>query len=80
MARPLPIKSVRFTNCVQGGKSPNDVMRAFSSSGLGVVEVLGVNVKNKSKKESGPRMFCYLQVAAEFRGIYCLTWNILSGH
>ena len=43
-------------------------MRAFSSSGLGVVEVLGVNVKNKSKKESGPRMFCYLQVTAEFRG------------
>jgi len=72
-----PTETIHISG-IMAGKSPNDVKRAFESSGLNVVDIVGVSVRNKKKADAppptkGPRMFCYLQFSTPDEGVLGLA-------
>lgn len=73
-----PTQTIHISG-IPAGKSPNDVKRAFESSGLVVVNCLGVSVRNKKKATepdgavTGPRMFCYLEFESPDDGVMGLA-------
>merc|ERR1712002_491075 len=75
-----PTETIHISG-IMAGKSPNDVKRAFESSGLNVVDIVGVEVRTKKPKTGatdapapkGPRMFCYLQFSTPDEGVLGLA-------